>query len=78
MSAPINLQQLVTIVTTLRSIVNDGSENINVRIKAEEVLALFDPPSLAFIQTAFIGGTVNEKLAALGLLEGAIIGGRII
>ena len=78
MSAPLTLQQLATLITTLKTIRDDTGENINVRIKAGEIVALFDPPSLSAIQSAFVGGTVNEKLAALGLLEGAILGGRVI
>lgn len=74
----LNLQQIANLVAQLRTIVNNASENISVRIKAGEILALFDPPSLANIQAAFAGGTVNEKLAALGQLEGAILRGRVI
>ena len=74
----LNLQQISNLVSQLRTIVNNTSENISVRIKAGEILALFDPPSLASIQAAFVGGTVNEKLAALGQLEGAILRGKAI
>ena len=78
MAQPLNLQQLATLIDTLKAIAANGSENINVRIKAGEIVALFDPPSLSAIQNAFVGGTTNEKLAALGLLEGAILGGRVV
>ena len=77
MSAPLTLQQLATLITTLRAIAADTGENVNVRIKAGEIVAIFDPPSLSAIQSAFVGGTVNEKLAALSLLEGAILGGNV-
>ena len=77
-SGSINLQQLATIVASLRTIIANGSEAITVRIKAAEVLALFEAPSLSAIQATFVGGTTNAKLTALGQLQGALIGGRII
>ncbi len=77
MNNRLTLQQLATLVPQLRIIAQNTNENISVRIKAAEIVALFDPPSLANIQAAFVGGTTNEKLAALGALQGAIIGGRL-
>ena len=78
MANPITLQQLATVVATLRTIAQNGSEAASVRIKAAEIVAMFDAPSLAAIQATFVNGTTNEKLLALGQLEGALIGRGVV
>ena len=74
---PLSLSQIATLLTTLRNIRDNVSENANVRGKAAEVLALFDPPSLAIMQSTFVSGTTVEKITALGQLQNAIIKGRL-
>ena len=74
---PLTLQQIATLLTTLRSIRDNTGENASVRGKAAEVIALFDPPSLAQLQSTFTGGTAIEKIKALGQLQNAIIKGRL-
>ena len=71
------LQALATIRTYLANIVADTSENAQVRAKAAEVLALFDPPRLAEIQSTFTSGSVAQKLGALGQLQSALIRGEL-
>lgn len=71
-------------LTVLRQIYNflvevrdDPTENATVRAKAQEIIALFDPPSLSAMNNLFEGGTMAEKLAALGSLQSAIIRGKL-
>jgi hypothetical protein len=76
-AAPLTLQQIASLLTTLRSIRDNAAENANVRGKAAEVLALFEPPSLSQLQSTFSGGTAVEKITALGQLQNALIKGRL-
>lgn len=77
MPGQLDLQQIAAIISTLRTIVANTGENATVRGKAAEVLALFDPPSLATIQNTFVNGTTVEKITALGQLQNALIRGSI-
>lgn len=73
----VDLQRLSNIRNFLIGVRDDPTENATVRAKAQEVIALFDPPSLAQMQALFNGGSNAEKLAALGSLQSAMIRGRL-
>lgn len=70
-----DLDRLRQVRDFLISVRDNTGEDPIVRAKAQEVIALFDAPSLAAMLAMFNGGTVAQKLASLGSLQSAIIRG---
>lgn len=71
------LSRLRQIQQFLVGVRDNPNEDPAVRAKAQEIIALFQPPSLAVLQNAFSKGGTNQKLAALGSLQSAIIRGAL-